>query len=196
MRLIITVCDYNEKWLRVNSVTSELWRHWKSRIPSNNIKIEILHYKKLQEWTIQKRVAMVKAPLSAAWHWLTAAHAPVCDEVSSKKLCFLPSSYFLVNTNWSVIICCHYFPLIAQTMNHTRGPRTAVCRVHLGALVVFINSKVRHASTSKHSFRLSVGTLPHAEHSDGPSAPYWWPHSDFWLRGRLTTKTSASPPSQ
>jgi len=140
---------------------------------------------------------------------------PVGDEVSLKKRHFLPPSYFLGNANWSVTICCHYFSSscnqwINQTRPHIRAAcssglcsvccarcvvlgvlcsvccaRCVVLGVHLGVLVVSSIAKCAMPPPLKHSFRLSVGGPPPTEHSDGPSAPYWWAHCEFRLWGKV-----------
>lgn len=112
-------------------MTSELWCNWKSQMPSNNIKIERLHYKKLLERTILYCYHGESATLCCV-ALTDSCTRPVCDEVSLKKLYSLPPSYFLVNnTNWSVIIWCHK-SLVQQCV---------VLSVHLSVLVVLSIAK-------------------------------------------------------
>lgn len=151
-------------------VTSELWRRWKSRTTGNKkIKIEILHYKKLLEWTIQILLPWWNHLLSAAWHWLAAATRPVRDEVSFKKLCFsasvrLSSKHKIDLWLYAAII---YFFLSSckQWINQKKHPHESlqqqfvVLRVHLGVLVALSIAECAMLPPLKHSFRLSVGRL-------------------------------------
>lgn len=112
-------------------------------MPGNKIKIEVLLYKKMMEWAIQNKctVAMVTAPLSAAWHWLTGARTGYVTNF--KKLYFRPPSYFLVNTNWSMITCCHCF--LSSSEQWLTSALFAYLFVSVGSWVFLILSTAQSA---------------------------------------------------
>lgn len=107
-----------EHWLGVDLVTSNLWRHWKIAGTKQHNKNRNIALQEIAgiDHSNNCTVSMATALLLAAWHWLTAAHAWSVTKYHLKTLYFLPTSYLLVNINWSVIICWHCF---LSSMNQT-----------------------------------------------------------------------------
>lgn len=105
---------------------------------------------------------------------------PLCDAVSFKELRVPPPSYFLQNTNWSVVVCCHYFSVILHTTDQSdeRSHTSSLLSVRSAVFGGFL-SKCFHASTSKPLIYSQSGdSAPPRSRQMDRQPPHWWPHGD------------------